>query len=177
MASSDSRMSGFPYFAQHRTRKCGQGAGCPPSAPATAGCGSAPRSPVEQVVPEPARRDIPLEIPGGRRHEAHVDLAGFPFAEAPDLPVLEETQELRLERQRELTDLVEEEGSRPASSIRPTRSALASVNAPLRCPNSSLSRRFSGIAPQFTATNGFPRRRPPKWRRRATSSLPVPLSP
>jgi RND superfamily putative drug exporter len=46
-----------------------------------------------------------------------------------------------------------------ARSNRPGRSARASVNAPLTCPNSSASRRVSGIAAQLSATNALSRRR------------------
>ena len=45
-----------------------------------------------------------------------------------------------------------------ATSNRPGLLALAPVNAPFTWPNSSLSSRFSGIAPQLTATNGASRR-------------------
>ena len=51
------------------------------------------------------------------------------------------------------------------------------MNAPFSCPNSSLSSSVSGIAEQFTATKGALRRGDISWRVRATSSLPVPLSP
>ena len=44
-------------------------------------------------------------------------------------------------------------------------------------PNNSASRSVSTTAAQFTATNGPFRRRPISWIWRATSSLPVPLSP
>jgi hypothetical protein len=51
------------------------------------------------------------------------------------------------------------------------------VNEPLTCPNSSDSISSSGIAPQLTATNFAPARLPSVCSARATSSLPVPLSP
>jgi hypothetical protein len=38
----------------------------------------------------------------------------------------------------------------------PCLSLIAPVNAPLMCPNSSLSSSDSGSAPQLTSTNGFP---------------------
>ena len=44
-------------------------------------------------------------------------------------------------------------------------------------PNSSASISVSGMPPQLTATNGWSRRRLWLWIARATSSLPVPLSP
>ena len=60
---------------------------------------------------------------------------------------------------------------------RPTRSATAPVNAPLRWPNISLSSKPSGMAAQLTATKGWSARLPCLWMARATISLPVPLSP
>ena len=53
----------------------------------------------------------------------------------------------------------------------------APVNAPFSWPNSSLSRSVSGSAATLTAMNGLCRRGDRAWRPRATSSLPVPLSP
>ena len=64
-----------------------------------------------------------------------------------------------------------------ASSKRPGREAAAPVKAPRSWPKSSLSRRASGSAAQFTGTKGRPARGPSSWMARATTSLPVPLSP
>ena len=64
-----------------------------------------------------------------------------------------------------------------AAAKRPILLATAPVNDPFTWPNSSDSIRPSGIAPQFTDTNGLSRRCPLKWMARATSSLPVPVSP
>ena len=59
----------------------------------------------------------------------------------------------------------------------PRRGSVAPVNAPRRYPKSSDSNSSSGIAAQLTATNGLSRRGPEKWRVRASSSLPTPVSP
>ena len=64
-----------------------------------------------------------------------------------------------------------------ATSKSPLRCVSAPVNAPLRWPNSSLSTRFSGRAPQFTGMNVWPARWLLSWRFLAISSLPVPVSP
>ena len=64
-----------------------------------------------------------------------------------------------------------------AASKSPGRSWVAPVNAPLACPKSSLSRRFSGTAPTLIATKGPAARVDSVWMRRAIRSLPVPLSP
>ena len=64
-----------------------------------------------------------------------------------------------------------------ASSTRPLRWMWAPVNAPFSWPNSSLSSRLSGIAPQLMAMNGPSPRLPLRWIASAASSLPVPFSP
>ena len=64
-----------------------------------------------------------------------------------------------------------------ASSKRPLRRRTAPVNAPFSCPNSSLSTRPAEIAAQFTLTSSRSRRGLASWIARATSSLPVPVSP
>src|SRR5262245_35092261 len=64
-----------------------------------------------------------------------------------------------------------------ASSKRPRRRCEAPVKAPRSCPNSSEAMRAAGIAAQLTLTNGRAARRDRRWMARATSSLPVPVSP
>src|SRR5713226_2262022 len=64
-----------------------------------------------------------------------------------------------------------------ASSKRPSLRPAAPVNAPFSWPNSSDSSSVSGRAAQLTAMNGPLRRLERSWMARATSSLPVPLSP
>ncbi|PYR94575.1 MAG: hypothetical protein DMF84_05325 [Acidobacteria bacterium] len=51
------------------------------------------------------------------------------------------------------------------------------MNAPRTWPNSSLSNSVSTTAEQLTVTKRRSRRGPVLWRARATSSLPVPVSP
>ena len=51
------------------------------------------------------------------------------------------------------------------------------MKAPASCPNSSLAATPSANTPQFSATKGPLLRAPPAWIARATSSLPVPVSP
>jgi hypothetical protein len=64
-----------------------------------------------------------------------------------------------------------------AATNRPLWSAIAPVNDPFMCPKSSLSSSVSGIAPQLIATKGWLARTLARWIARASSSLPVPLSP
>jgi hypothetical protein len=64
-----------------------------------------------------------------------------------------------------------------ANSNRPRRRRSAPVKAPFSWPNNSLSSRFSDNAAQLTASMGRSRRSLAWWMARATTSLPVPLSP
>ena len=64
-----------------------------------------------------------------------------------------------------------------ASTNLPVWRSVAPVNAPFSWPNRIDSTRFSGIAPQLTATNGLLRRSLEPWMARAISSLPTPDSP
>lgn len=64
-----------------------------------------------------------------------------------------------------------------ACSILPMRRLPAPVKAPASWPNISLSKICSGTAPQFSAMNGLSWRGDSVCRLRATSSLPVPVSP
>jgi len=64
-----------------------------------------------------------------------------------------------------------------ASSKRPLLRPVAPVNAPFSCPNSSDSISSSGIAAQFTATNGRVALLLCWWISRATISFPEPFSP
>ncbi len=64
-----------------------------------------------------------------------------------------------------------------AASNRPFFKATAPVKAPLTCPNRWLSSRSGGREPLLTVTNGASARFEFMWMARATSSLPVPLSP
>ena len=64
-----------------------------------------------------------------------------------------------------------------ASANRPFLLAVAPVNAPRTWPNSSASSSVSGIAAQLTLMSGCSRCGAAAWMARATSSLPVPVSP
>ena len=64
-----------------------------------------------------------------------------------------------------------------AASSLPTRSPVAPVNAPRRCPNSSASSRPAGTAAQWTAIIGRSRRPLAACSARAATSLPAPVGP
>src|ERR1700761_4003313 len=68
--------------------------------------------PVEQISPERLLVDHCLEISIGCGNKARVRLERAPTSEAFEFPLLQNTQELRLQFERYLSDLVEEH--RPA---------------------------------------------------------------
>jgi hypothetical protein len=67
--------------------------------------------PVEQVAAEPAFRDLLDEIAVGRGDHANVYRPEPVPADAPDLSLLENAEELHLHRQRDFAYFVEQEGS------------------------------------------------------------------
>ena len=66
---------------------------------------------------------------------------------------------------------------RSPCSKRPRYADVAPVNAPRSCPNNSDSCNDTGIAAQLTGTKGPECRCDASWIARATSSVPVPVSP
>ena len=66
---------------------------------------------VEQIVAEAAVGDLFLKVHVGGRDDAHVDRNGGAPADAFDDLFLQETQQLDLERVRQVADFVEEEGA------------------------------------------------------------------
>src|SRR5262249_30943110 len=66
---------------------------------------------MKKVVAEAADEDLAVEIAPRRREDPDVDLDRLVAADATDLRPLDRAKELRLNRQRELADLVDEEGA------------------------------------------------------------------
>ena len=139
------------------------------------------REPVVEVLAEacPSLTSA-REVAVGRRDDAHVDarVLALPPTRRTSR-VSSDAQQLRL--QRRAAARRSRRGTacrrRPPRRAR-ARSPTAPVNAPRTWPKSSLSRRFSASAPQSTTTNGPSRARRRVVRSpRATSSLPVPVSP
>ena len=64
-----------------------------------------------------------------------------------------------------------------ASSKRPFFGYTAPVNAPFTWPKRFDSSKSGGRLPEFTVMNALSARAECRWNARATSSLPVPLSP
>ena len=113
----------------------------------------------------------------GRGHDAHVDAARHVLADAPQLAFLNHAQHLRLRARRARRSRRETACRRAPPRRRPGARRPRPVNAPRACPNSSASTRSSGSAAQFSVQNARSRRGPQRCSARATSSLPLPLSP
>src|SRR5439155_26988741 len=65
--------------------------------------------PVVQILAEPARRDTRRQVPAGGRDDADVHLPPLRAADGTDLMLLEDAQQLRLQRGRDVAGLVEED--------------------------------------------------------------------
>src|SRR5262249_32894473 len=114
-----------------------------------------------------------------RSDHANIDLDRPRTSQPFDLPLLKRPQQLGLDRLRQLSYFIQKQ--RPAFgqfelAFLPFFGSVAPVNAPFSRPNSSLSSRFSERAAQLMATNGPADRLLLRWKARATSSFPVPVS-
>jgi hypothetical protein len=110
--------------------------------------------PVEQVLAEAAAFHVGDQVAVGRRDDPHVDLDGL--AAPTDRPAsLNGAQQFHLRGRRQFADFIEEQ--RAAGSLDEFAGVLfgGAGKRPFSCPNSVDSTRFSGMAPQFTATNGL----------------------
>ena len=91
--------------------------------------------------------------------------------------LLERTQQPRLQFDGQFTDFIQKDGPRTGRRQQALSRLGCPGEAPLTCPNNSLSMRVGGSAPQSTGTKGRSRQGPCVWMARAANSLPVPLSP
>ena len=133
--------------------------------------------PEQQVLAEAAFRRRAARRAVGRGDHPDVDRHRLVGADRDHLPLLERGQQLGLEVERQIADLVEEQGAAVGRLHPPDPVAAAPVKAPFTWPNSSDSNRLSAVAPRSTETIGWSPRRDWRWISRATSSLPVPFSP
>jgi hypothetical protein len=76
---------------------------------------------VEQVVAEPPRLHVSIEVPPSRREHAHVHLLAPIRPDRTHLRALDRAQQLRLEREVEVSDLVDEQ----RAAVRLLEDALA----------------------------------------------------
>jgi len=112
-----------------------------------------------------------------RRHHPHVN---HPVAAASDpaqRPVLEEAQQLGLQLRRHVAHFVEKQGA-PLGLLDAAAAGRGGAGeGPLLVAEELALQQPAGIAVQFTTTKGRALRRLARWIERATSSLPVPVSP
>ena len=133
--------------------------------------------PEEQVLAELARGHQLAERPVGRGQEPDVDRPGPGISHGRHLAMLDRPEQLDLDRRRDVADLVQQHGP-PVGQLEQALAVLtAPVNEPRTWPKSSRS-----ISPELSAARQTGRKGPLRrvlwrWMARATSSLPVPLSP
>ena len=108
-----------------------------------------------QIVLEPTLVYELTEVAVGRRNHTDIHLLGPIRTKRLDFPFLQDTQQLGLKAASHRANLIEEYGALVGKGKLAFLVVVASVNAPLTCPKSSDSRRLSGIAAQFTLTNGM----------------------
>ena len=124
----------------------------------------------------PAAHVVGQVAVGGGDH-AHVHAHGLRAADALELLLLQHAQQLHLRLERQVADLVEEDGA----VVGQLEAALlllhrAGERAAFVAEQLALDS-VAGSAPQFTFTITLGRRRLTRWMARAISSLPVPVSP
>ena len=131
----------------------------------------------QQILPEAPLRHRDAQVGIGGREDAHIHAPRLGRADALELAGLEVRSSLDCSPCEMLA--ISSRNSVPPSAIskRPTRSLLASVNAPFTWPNSSLSKTPSARPPVFTVTSGRVERSETECSVCATSPLPVPFSP
>jgi hypothetical protein len=133
--------------------------------------------PVVEILPEIAAGHAVGQVAVGGSHHAHVDLAALVLADAPDLPLLQRSQELDLHARRNLADLVEQQ--RPAvGGLEQARPILRRARE--RAPRVAEELAFEQGLGDGAAVDCDKRpaaRVDSSWTSRATRSLPEPLSP
>ena len=134
--------------------------------------------PVPQVFAELALVHHLLQVAVGGRDHPHVHFLGPRRAHRPHFALLQKAQQLELEVQFDIADFVQEYGAAigrfenaHAVAVRP------GVGAADRRRTTRFRAAKARCEPQSTGTNGCCARGLKRWTMRATSSLPVPVSP
>ena len=134
--------------------------------------------PVEQVLAEPPLRDLPVEVAVGAGDDADVERHRPGRPHRPHLAVLDDPQQLDLEQQRQLADLVEEQGAVVGRHEQPgVGLQRAGEGAPDVAEELALD---EGLGDGAAVDRDEGPLAPAGWRRESpppTSSLPTPLSP
>ena len=110
---------------------------------------------VHQVFAEIAGFDHFVQVAMRGADDAHIDGERLVFADAANLAAFQHAQQLGLHRLGQLADFVEEHRAAVGDFEQTDAVLVGTGEAPLRWPNSSLSIRVSGSAPQLMATNGL----------------------
>src|SRR5579885_103613 len=131
----------------------------------------------KEILAEGAGANGGFQIAVGGSDRPHIDPHAISRAHRPDFALLKRAQQLGLHIHREIANFVEENSSAVTGFQQAGVSVLRPVKAPFTWPNSSDSMRVGTKVEQSTGTNGLLFLTPRKWIDRATSSLPVPLSP
>ncbi len=133
--------------------------------------------PVVEVLAEGALVDAAGEVAVGGGDEAHVDGAGRGGADAADGARLDGAEQLGLERERHLADLVEEEraavGLLEDAAPVGDGAAEGAAHVPEELALDEVLRDGAAV----DGHEGPAARRDAAWSERATTSLPVPVSP
>ena len=109
--------------------------------------------PVVEIVPESVLTDLVGEVAIGSRDDPHVDVDGARAPEAFELPFLQDPQQLRLELNRQVPDLVEEQRSAMGQLEPPGLARMrARERAALTSEEFALDS-VAGSAAQLSATN------------------------
>ena len=134
-------------------------------------------NPVVQIMAKMAFFDAPEQIPVGGGNETKLaalpDIAANTFIGA----LLNDTQKLRLQVERRFAHLVKKKRSTVRVRERAVACADSSGERAAFWPKNSLPDNSGVMVVQSTMTRSFLARRSSSWTRRATCSLPVPLSP
>jgi hypothetical protein len=132
---------------------------------------------VEQVLAEAAVLHLRAQVAVGGGDEAHVDVAHLIAADRADLAELHRAQQRRLQIERQFADFVEEQCAAVGGF---EQAGALLVGAGERALGVAEQLALDELARHRAAVHDderLPVRAEPACRRRATSSLPVPLSP
>src|SRR6185437_15387195 len=132
---------------------------------------------IVKIFTERAVSDHLTQVSIGGGDHAHIHGRFLRAAYRAYSALLQHAQQFDLHGDAHLADFIQKMVPPLATSKSPRLFWLAPVKAPFTYPKSSLSRSVSGNAPQLIETNGPEARVEQECTARATSSLPVPLSP
>jgi hypothetical protein len=109
---------------------------------------------VEQVLPECPGGNHRGQILVAGAHDAHIHAVFLAGADLAHAAFLQRAQQLHLHRQRQVRDLIEQQRAAIGGLEEPAALGVGPSKGALTWPKNSASISVSGIAPQFTATNG-----------------------